>query len=111
MLVPTLGEGKVTGLTVFGDSLLVIYQHGMWHWRGIDPEQDVTWKRVPIPLGGISFHTIGMTPSSLTFLGVGGIYAMSPVVLGYDATIQPDSGVLRNLTENKVERVINSITK
>lgn len=111
MLVPTLGEGKVTGLTVFGDSLLVIYQHGMWHWRGIDPEQDVTWKRVPIPLGGISFHTIGMTPSSLTFLGVGGIYAMSPVILGYDATIQPDSGVLRNLTENKVERVINSITK
>src|SRR5690606_38751558 len=46
---------------------------------------------------------------SMTFLGEGGLYAVSPVLLGLDVTIEPTEGVVRNLAKNKVERSIREM--
>ncbi len=109
VLHPTTGDGPVTALFVFGDALLVFYEHSVWVWRGIDPEQDAVWYKIPTGVGTVAPDSIALTPNSLTFLGRSGIYAMSPAALGFDVTIQPGEGVITNLARNKVEQLVRSM--
>src|SRR5690606_28401343 len=109
VLHPTTGDGPVTALYVFGDALLVFYEHSVWVWRGLDPESDVTWHKIPTGVGTVSPYSIALTPNSLTFLGRSGLYAISPAALGYDVTIQPGDGLVTNLAGNRVEKLIREM--
>jgi len=109
VLHPTTGDGPVTALYVFGDALLVFYEHSVWVWRGLDPESDVTWHKIPTGVGTVSPYSIALTPNSLTFLGRSGLYALSPAALGYDVTIQPGDGLVTNLAKNRVEKLIRAM--
>lgn len=108
VLHPTTGDGPVQGLAVFGDALVVFYRHSFWVWRGIDPESAV-WHKAPAGTGTIAPWTVDLTPNSMTFLGDGGLYAVSPALLGYDVTVEPTEGLVANLTRNRVEKLIRSI--
>lgn len=110
VLFPSTAEGPVKGLFVFGDALVVLYENGMWAWRGVEPGQDATWVRLPAPIGPINEATVALTPNSMTFLGPGGLYAVTPSILGFDVTILPDEGLVRNLAKDKVMTLIRSIT-
>jgi len=107
---PTEGDGPVQALAVFGDALVVFYPHSVWVWQGLDPDHDATWKRIPTGVGTTSPKSITLTPNSLTFLGRGGLYAISPAVLGLDVTIEPTQGLIQNLARNKVERLIREMS-
>ena len=54
-------------------------------------------------------RTIAHTPSSLTFMGAGGIYAINPAVAGYNVVITPDEGMVTNLAQNRVASIINEV--
>lgn len=111
ILYPTTGDGPVTGIVAFGDALLVFYKHSVWAWRGVDPDTDAVWHRLPTGVGTEAADTVALTPNSLTFLGQSGIYAISPGLLGYDVTVEPTEGMVMNLARNKVERLIRNIER
>src|SRR5690606_20079437 len=109
VLHPTTGDGPVQGLAVFGDALVVFYRHSLWVWRGTDPETDAVWHKVPSGVGTMAPWSVDLTPNSMTFLGEGGLYAISPAILGFDVTIEPTEGMVLNLAKNKVEKLIRQI--
>ena len=109
VLHPTTGDGPVQGLAVFGDALVVFYRHSLWVWRGTDPETDAVWHKVPSGVGTMAPWSVDLTPNSMTFLGEGGLYAISPAILGFDVTIEPTEGMVLNLAKNKVEKLIREI--
>lgn len=110
VLLPTTDDGQVVGLVPFGDAVVVLYAHSIWAWRGTDPATDATWKKVPTGVGAYSDACVALTPNSLGFLGPGGFYVVNPAIIGYDVTILPDEGLVRDITENKVGTLIKSIT-
>lgn len=108
-LYPTTGDGPITGLALFGDAVMVFYQHSIWVWRGIDPQEDAIWERLPTGQGTIAPETIALTQNSMTFLGQGGIYTISPAILSYTITLAPGEDLIANLAEDKVTRLVRSI--
>ncbi len=108
-VVPTSGDGPVTGLVVFVDAVLVFYRNSVWMWRGIDPAQDAVWERLPTGQGTVSGSTIALTQNSLTFLGRGGLYAIPPSILSYAVTIQAGEDLVPNLAKFKVTGLLKGI--
>ena len=106
---PATAEGPIVALAVIGSALLVFYKNGAYAWNGHDPES-ATWSKVPIGQGTAAPRTIAHTPSSLTFMGAGGIYAINPAIAGYNVVITPDEGMVTNLAQNRVTSIINEVS-
>lgn len=109
VLFPNTGEGPITGLAVFGDAVLVFFQYSIWAYRGIDPESDATWQRLAGNIGTLSNDTISHTTSSLTFLGDGGIYSITPGAISQTLTVQPGENTLTNWANGKIESLVNKM--
>lgn len=110
-MYPTTGDGPITGLTIFGDAVMVFFKHSIWIWRGMDPEIDAIWEKIPTGVGTVSNSSVVLTTNSLTFLGDGGLYSISPAILSYTLTLQPGQDLVANLTNSKVNSIINGINK
>ena len=108
-LYPISGHGPVQALALFGDAVMVFYEDSLWVWRGIDPEEDTTWERIPVALGKVVERSIALTPDSLVVLGEGGLYALLPPALGYTTVLQPGQSVVVNLAEHRVKSILKSI--
>jgi hypothetical protein len=108
-MYPSTSEGPITGLAVIGDAVVIFYSFGVYVWRGIDPMQDATWNKVPSGMGTVSPRTIANTPSSLTFLGPGGLYAVNPAILDYNIVMTPTDELVRNVAASKVTSIIRNI--
>lgn len=108
-MYPTTGDGPITGLSIFGDAVLVSFKYSFWIWRGMDPEVDAIWEKIPTGVGSVSNCSVVLTTNSLTFLGDGGIYAITPAILSYTLTLQPGQDLVANLSNNKVNSIINNI--
>lgn len=111
ILYPSSNEGPVTGLSILGDAVLVWYRHTVWVWRGIFPDTDATWEPLSAPEGAVSGETITLTPQSVTFLGEGGLYALSPSLLGLTGEIQPGQELFVNLAKDKVMSILENISQ
>ncbi len=108
VLYPTTGDGPVTGLVVFVDAVLVFFKNSIWAWRGMDPEFDAVWQKLPTAEGTEAPDTIELTTNSLTYMGSGGIYSLSPGILGYNIEVNVDKSLVANIAENKVSKLIKS---
>lgn len=111
VMFPSTGEGPVTGLALFVDAVMVFYRRSIWVWRGVDPETDATWHKLPTSEGTVAPMTITNTTGSLTYMGASGIYSLSPSVIGYSGEMQLGSGAVRNLAEGKVTSIIEKEIK
>lgn len=96
-LFPTTNDGPIQGLSIMGELLLVFFQNSIWAWRGIDPEADAVWEKLPVKHGTSNHRTIELTEGVLTFVGSSNIYGIT-------------SGEgLDNITDNRVSNVIKDI--
>ncbi len=109
-MYPTNADGPVTALAVFVDAVLVFFKNSIWVWRGVDPESDAIWQKLPTSEGTISPDTICLTTDSLTYLGNRGIFSLSPSIIGVSAEINPGRGMIMNVAQNKVETILKNIT-
>lgn len=108
-LYPTTGDGPAYGLALFGESMMVIYQNSNWAWKGVDPNQDAEWVKLPSEQGTVANRTIRLTPNSLTLLGQGGIISLSPGLIDYSIILLTGDELVKNRTKNKVTSIIRSI--
>jgi hypothetical protein len=108
-LYPTTADGPIKGLKVYSNATIVSYQNSKWAWKGIDPATDAEWEKLPVSQGTLSHDTMELTPNSLTFLGDGGIYSISPSLINYNIVILTGDQLVVNRTKNKVTKIINSI--
>lgn len=107
---PISSEGPIKAIAVFGDSVVVFYKEAVYAWTGSDPAT-ATWFRLPIPDGCIAWRSVCLTPNTLTYLGEGGLYVISPSVLDLGNTVvEPGSQMVRNVTENKVMKAFDTST-
>lgn len=111
ILHPSTDDGPVVGLSLLGDAVLVWFRHSLWVWRGVDPTLDVVWEKLAAPEGTVSHRTIALTPQSTTFLGEGGLFAMSPQILGLTGEQEPGQDVFRNLAEGKFTSLLERIVQ
>jgi hypothetical protein len=109
VLYPTTGDGPVTGLSVFGDAVVVWFAHSVWVWRGIDPETDAVWVKVPKGQGASAGDTIQLTPNTMTFLGQGGLYAVAASLITGSGEFIPGLEAVKNLAEERVSSIIQDI--
>lgn len=109
MMVPTTGEGEVTGLALFMDAVMVFYKHSLWVWRGVDPDSDAIWEKLPTSEGTVAPHTVALTTNSLTYLGQGGLWALSPNIIGISMEVALGKEYIANLAEGRVENLLRSI--
>ena len=109
VMYPSTDEGPITGLALFVDSVMVFFRHCAYIWRGIDPEIDAIWTRIPIADGVRAHRTICHTTNSLTYLGDGGIYTLHPSVLGQNAEVELGTNVVGDITRERISSVIKNI--
>lgn len=109
-LFPTTGDGPTYGLTVFGDSTIVWYQTSAWAWKGVDPNVDAEWIKLPVGYGTTSSATVRMTPNSLTFYSLGSLYSMSPGMLDYSMIILTGDELVKNRAQDKVTSLLRKVT-
>lgn len=109
-VVPTTGDGPVKGLAVYIDALMVFFQRSIWIWRGLDPAEDAIWEKLPVAEGSESPFALESATNQFEYIGSSGHWAMAPSILGATSVVNPDSNLLVNLAENKVQSIIRSIT-
>lgn len=108
-LQPTTADGPVYGLSIFGASTIVFYQSAVQEWDGLDPATAI-WKKIPAGEGTVAPYSVVLTPSTLTFLGAAGLFALTPGLLDLNVVLQPDEQLVPNLAENKVCATIRAMT-
>ena len=109
-MYPTNDDGPVTGLATFVDAVVVFFKRSVWVWRGLSPEIDAIWQRVPMSLGTNSPSSITQITHLLTFVNEGGIYGISPAVIGQNVDVRLGKEYIINLSENKVNSIVQKIT-
>ncbi len=109
VMYPSTDDGPITGLATFMDAVVVFFQRAAYIWRGIDPDNDAIWMKLPITDGAVSHRTICQTTNALTYLGRGGIYSISPAMLNYGVDVIPGTEIIANLAEDKIVDVIKNI--
>lgn len=110
VMYPATDDGPITGLATFVDAVVVLFKRSLWVWRGIDPEIDAIWQKIPVPTGTNSPQTITQITQLLTYAGGSGIYGISPAAIGQSADIRLGNNYVADLTANKVTQIIKSIT-
>lgn len=109
IMYPSTGDGPIRGLTLFVDAVLVLFQHSVWVWRGIDPETDAVWHKLPTNEGTLSPRTICTSRVGLLYLGSRGIIALSPSIVGVSGEIEPGKDAVVNVSQDRVENLIRGI--
>lgn len=108
MITPTTGDGNVLGLGLFSEGLIVAYPNSLWCWTGTDPSSDATWEKLPLTHGVVSGRSIVPASNTLSMVGIGGIYTLSPSALDKDLMMISTDELSTNITLNKVASVIQS---
>lgn len=108
-LYPSTSDGPITSLSLFGSAMVPMYFNGGWSWKGVDPLTDATWERLSLTQGITAGRTAILTPNTLSFVGLGGIYALSPSILDYNIVMVTGNETVRNLSNNKVGSIIKAI--
>ncbi len=108
-IYPTTADGPTSGLTLFGDAVLVLYQGSIWSWTGADPAVNAAWEKLSVGQGTVSDRSVVLAPNALVFLGAGGLYALSPGILEYNVIMVTGEELIRNIAKNKVTSVIRNI--
>ena len=109
-LYPSTADGPINSLSLFGTAMVAIYFNGGWAWKGVDPSSDATWERMAITQGVTAGRTTILTPNTLSFIGMGGLYALSPSALDYNVVMVTGNEIIRSLSNNKVNKLIKAIT-
>ena len=104
--ISSRARGAVTALALFAHAMVVFFADGLWLWKGIDPEADAVWQKVPVPYGTLAPESIELTPNSLTWLANGAIVSMSPAVLDYNLTLLPGTDLVANISVEKVGALV-----
>ncbi len=110
-LYPSQAEGPITALTLFAHALMVFFTDSVWVWRGIDPESDAVWSKIPVPYGTSAPHSIALTPNSLTWLANGALVSVSPSILDYNLALMPGDELVRDLSADKVSTLVQGILR
>ncbi len=110
VVYPTANEGSAMGFKVLMDALIVFYRYGAWVWRGVDPTYDAIWEKLPTSQGTLSEETIQLTTDSLTSLAPGGLFIMTPSIIGVPMNLEAGRNFIQNVTQNKVSSIIKRIT-
>jgi hypothetical protein len=110
VLFPVTGEGPILGLYEFMDALIVAYKKGFWVWRGIDPDVDVRWEKLPVKDGSQSPWAMELGENCLLAVGAGALYRFNPSILGMPNALTPGEGLVQNLAEMRVDTVISGCT-
>lgn len=100
------GYGAVTAMINLSSALLVSYESGWYSWTGTTPLVNAYWKPLNIPYGCVSDRTLHLTPNSFTFLARDGLYCVSAAILSDDYILMESDAVIKNLSENVVEKTI-----
>ena len=108
-LYPSTADGPINSLSLFGTAMVAIYFNGGWAWKGVDPSSDATWERMAITAGVTAGRTTILTPNTLSFIGMGGLYALNPSALDYNVVMVTGNEIIRSLSNNKVNKLIKSI--
>lgn len=103
------GVGKVTAMLNFSGYLLVSYTDGWYAWSGTTALDDAKWQPLNIPYGCIAPRSVCLTPYSMTFLSKKGIYRVLMSILYYEIALVQTKGVIKDLTESRVENAIADI--
>jgi len=97
VVYPATNDGPVQALAVLDDMLLVFFKNSVWAWRGIDPQIDAVWEKLPLKHGTYNRRTLEYTMNTLTFLDLDGIYSLSSLKEA------------NNITDNKITELIKGI--
>lgn len=97
VVYPTTNDGAIIGLETLNDMLLVFFKNSIWVWRGIDPQRDAVWDKLPLKHGTYNKNSIALTSNTLTFVDLDNIYSLSSM------------NSTNNITENKISNVIKSV--
>lgn len=108
-LYPTTSDGPVVDLDLFGEAMLTIYQNSIWAWKGSNPASDATWEKLPAGQGTTAARSVQLTPNGLTFLGLGGIYTLSPGMLDYNVILLTGEDLVKNRARDKVTSLIRGM--
>lgn len=108
-LYPTTGDGPVQMLSMLSDAVIVYYTNSDWVYKGVDPNSDAVWERLPVTQGTLASQSVVLTPSTQSFLGRGGIYTLHPGLLNGNVVLVTGEELVRNLTKDKVSSVIRSM--
>lgn len=109
VVYPTTGDGPISDVSLFGNAVLVNYAATAWVWEGDDPATDATWKKLALAQGTTSAKSQVLTPNSMTFLGLGGIYQMSLGILDFSVVLVTGDELVRNIAADKVSTEINAM--
>ena len=110
VVYPTRAEGRVKGINVLMDAIIVSYSHGNWIWRGIDPAKDAIWEKLPTSHGAINGEAFALTTSSLSMVSDDGIFALTPNIMGISMENEAGQGYIMNMTKDRVNKIIQGIT-
>jgi hypothetical protein len=108
-LYPNTGEGPVTALATFIDSVLTFFKSTIYRYRGVEPSDNGNWNQLPIKQGTIAPRSICLTSNTLTFLGNGGIYAIPPSVLNITGNVVLSNNLIPNIADKKVSKKIKKL--
>lgn len=107
---PSTSEGLAMGFKVIMDALLVFFRYGAWVWRGVDPTYDAIWEKLPTAQGTVAEESIQLTTSSLTSLAPGGLFLMTPSIIGVPMSMETGKNYIQNIAQNKVANLLKRIT-
>ena len=110
VVYPTRADGQVKGISVLMDALIISYPYSNWIWRGIDPEKDAIWERLPTSHGTMNGDTLTVTTNSLSMVSRGGIFTLSPSIIGVAMESKLGEQYIYNKAKNRVMSAINEIT-
>lgn len=107
---PSTSEGRAMGFKMLMDALIVFYRYGAWVWRGVDPTSDAIWEKLPTSQGTVSEETIQLTTDSLTSLAPGGLFIMTPSIIGIPMNMEAGKNFIQNIAQNRVSNLLKQIT-
>ncbi|MFW6122252.1 MAG: hypothetical protein ACOC80_15320 [Petrotogales bacterium] len=106
---PTRADGPVKGLSVLMDAIIVGYRYSNWIWRGVDPKEDAIWEKLPTSHGPINDDLMTITTNSLTMVSHGGIFAMSPSIIGVPMENEASSDYITNISKDRVNSILKDV--
>lgn len=111
VIYPTRADGPVKALGVLMDAVIVGYRYSNWIWRGINPERDTIWEKLPTAHGPLNGDSFTITTDSLSMVSEGGIFALHPSIMGLPMEAEASMSYIYNLAKDKVISVIQGITE
>lgn len=110
ILTPTSSEGSPTCILNLLDSVLIGYRHSWYEYTGLEPATDGSWKRLAIPYGCVSEHSVQVVDLySFIYLADNGLYKISANILSQYGITNSNDNAVKNISDLKVESTINTI--